>query len=267
MGNFQTCDWGQLKSRYSGPIGILASGPSAAVLPNGILDSMPFFVVKGAIKKYSGAERTRPFLYIHDQIDADRLLLPQAILGCELSERVALPPEAFEVIREHYVPSRQDVPVYTFQRANRVEGQDRLSDRLYAWRNRKNPEIRCDFSLLRMKKNRVGFSKNISLGIFCARTIVYHAIQMAAHCGFNRIYLFGFDLNPSAGYFYPAEERSKRFTLDDHFTSRILPAFKFMSKKIVNSRFEIYNVSPQSRMPHEVCPKITYDQFFESLSK
>jgi KDO transferase-3 len=115
-------------------------------------------------------------------------------------------------------------------------------------------------SLLSKRSKDIGFSKDLGQGFFDARTVMYLALQVAYHLGFNKVFLVGFDLNQSAGRFYEnCNAKRSPCGLDQHFETRILPSLELMSEQVVDENFQAYNLSAVSRVPEDVIPKVSIE--------
>lgn len=122
-------------------------------------------------------------------------------------------------------------------------------------------------SLWSSRSRDIGFSKNLELGFFDARTVMYLALQLSYHLGFDNVFLVGFDMNQSVGRFYESSsDNCSPCGLDQHYESRILPSLELMSKQVVGSDFQVFNVSDSSRVPHEVIPKLSLDEVRHRVS-
>lgn len=48
--------------------------------------------------------------------------------------------------------------------------------------------------------------------------------------------------------------------LDDDYEDYILPCFELLARRVVGPDFQVFSLSPQSRLPHSLVPKISPDQ-------
>jgi Kdo-III transferase WaaZ len=126
--------------------------------------------------------------------------------------------------------------------------------------SRAQMRLECGFSWFRQKPNRIGFSRNLEKGYFSSRTIPYAGIQLAYHLGFNRVFVVGMDLNSSLGRFYEQGCEAVRSRLDGDYEHYILPCFELMAERVINPDFRVFNLSPNSRLPASVVPKLDLDQ-------
>lgn len=158
--------------------------------------------------------------------------------------------------------------IYLTEIINRHYSSPRLQQSAFIDYTKSNPNLVLP-SAPRNDDNIVGFSKDISSGIFCSRTILYRAIQIAYSIGFRRIYLLGMDLGfQDKPRFYSEGISSRPSKLDKDYTPYILPSFKVASELMNSHEIEIYNVSEKSRLPASIIPKISFhDALEEKTSK
>jgi len=115
---------------------------------------------------------------------------------------------------------------------------------------------------VKLSKGRVGFSKNITLGVFTAQTVVFEAIQTAAYLGFKKINILGMDLNfsPDIPRFYEQKKDIAKSRINQDFEPYILPSFEVAKNVAEQDGFEIFNLSPNSRLPESIIKKISLEQ-------
>jgi len=111
-------------------------------------------------------------------------------------------------------------------------------------------------------KGRVGFSKNINCGVFTAQTVVFEALQTAAFLGFKKINILGMDLtfNQNTSRFYENKNNVVKSRINRDFVPYILPSFEVASIVAEQNGFEIFNLSPNSRLPGSIIKKISFEQ-------
>ena len=249
----------QSRNSQSGPLFIVASGPSAKDFPFEKYRKYPMFAVSGSIQLLMPSG-IRPFFYLCDDnsfATQRHEILAEAI---ECAERVALSPRVITITKEKSPGILDDKNLHQLARVNRAAATAALSDRQFAWHTRNDPDIERRFSLFRKKPNRIGFSRNMEKGYYSCRTIPYAGLQLAYHLGFQTVFLVGVDLNSSKGRFYEAGASAMPSHLDEDYEDYILPCFKLMSDKVVSERFRVFNLSMDSRLPSSVVPKITLSQ-------
>ncbi len=109
----------------------------------------------------------------------------------------------------------------------------------------------------------LGFSFDYKLGIFGSKTVVVPAIQLARQFGCGSIYVLGMDLTDSALSVRAYDEGSAPAPsfISNYYETDILPACKLISKIVKSQKWEIFNVSMQSRLPDSVWQKISPSDF------
>ncbi len=259
-------DFELVRNQYAGAVFLLASGASAATFPFERYRAYPFIAMNGSIVRCV-EEGISPLFYLCDDTSFVEGRSDLAILGAKQAQNIAMSYEVMRDIHARDADALSAARIYLLERVNRYYDRPPLSDRQFAWKNRNDPDLLCDFSLLRKKANRIGFSRNMRRGHYCSRTIAYTAIQLAYHLGFHEVFVIGMDLRRDAGRFYEQGQQTALPTsLDEDYDDYILPSFRLMADKVCASdRFTVYNLSPVSRVPESVIPKITEEQLEKRL--
>lgn len=114
---------------------------------------------------------------------------------------------------------------------------------------------------VRSDDSRVGFSRNMEKGVFCSRTILFRALQVAYYLGFRRFYILGMDLNYRGDNprFYESKDAMRPSKIDKDYEPYILPAFKVLAELCEAGEVSAYNLSPASRLPADVIPRTTLE--------
>lgn len=259
-------DLAGVRNSQKGDVFIVASGPSALEFPLDRYSHVPMLGLNGSIRLFDEAGLF-PFFYMCDDGSFVRNRLSLLLRAIEISRNLALSPGVIENLLKLQEHALDNVDVYRFERVNRPVGDKAaLSDRRFAWRARWDADMECHFSLLRQKPNRIGFCRNLAKGYFSGRTIPYAGIQLAYHLGFNRVFLVGLDLDSSLGRFYEQGGDAVPSRLDGDYFDYILPCFKLMANRVLGANFSVYNLSPNSRLPAEVVPKIDLGQLDDLLT-
>ncbi|MFJ3368226.1 lipopolysaccharide biosynthesis protein [Pseudomonas sp. NPDC086251] len=233
--NFDDC-----RNIGSGPIFIIASGPSAKNFPVDHFSHIPMITMNGAISAFTSTA-VRPYFYVCSDKNFSTQQPALFNMAMRLSQRAALWQEHVELEK---LQTRGEL--YFLSKPGKS------SLRNYVFRDK---DLVRYHSLLSARKNSLGFSKNLHAGFFDARTVAYVALQLCYHLGFNEVYLVGVDLDQQSGRFY--EDSNSLISPCDiqrHLHSRILPSLRFMAKKIVGKDFKVYNLSKSSRIPNDIIP-------------
>ena len=245
---------------------VLASGPSLGAFPLEAYYEHTFIAMNGSILAAAQCGIT-PYFYLCDDESFARDRRELALMGLASASNVAM---SFEVICRLYEADRHCLDgksIFLLERVNRFLGKPRLPDRAYARSIRDDVELVSGFSWFRRTPNRVGFSLNLDKGYFVARTIPYVALQLCYQLGSRCIFLVGFDLTPNSGRFYEVGEGCLSSSLNEDYDKYILPSFSLMARRVVSpGRFEVFNLSKDSRMPARVIPKVDLPDVAELIS-
>lgn len=236
----------EIRDIAQGAVFIIASGKSAKDFPISQFADVPMITMNGAISMFSGTD-IEPFFYVCT--DKDFPLQQPSLFaeGLRRSQRVALWSDQLETLPAFALA--KTVPLRKARAPSLI-----------------NSIFKCEKGLVRgrfwggKRERSLGFSKDLSQGFFDARTVAYLALQIAHHVGFSKVFLVGVDLDQSAGRFY--EDGSVSLSpcgLDQHFESRILPSLQIMAEKVVEDSFSVYNLSPVSRIPESMIPRVTLE--------
>ena len=120
----------------------------------------------------------------------------------------------------------------------------------------------------RPSEGRVGYSLDPRKGVFTGQTIVYSALQVATWLGYRRIFLLGVDLGGATSgiRFYESGADATPMRLDHDYDSYILPAFETAREVAGSIGVMIYNLSPDSRLPAEVIPRLGLQEALEGTA-
>ncbi len=254
-----------LRGRFSGPVVIIASGPSVKDFPMDRYRHLPMMAVNGSSVCFEGTG-IAPLFYLCDDGDVAEKKISAVSSGMLAAQYVAMGFGALERVAQLQPDAILNSNLYLMERVNRWYGISRVSDRRFAWRERNNPEYEIAWSLFSQKRCSLGFSRNFSRGYFSARTIPYAALQLAYYLGFNQVFLVGLDMRPELGQFYDPQGKAVRSCLDEDYDSHIFPSFRLMSERVVDDSFRVYNMSGISRLPSSVAPKLSLAELDTLLS-
>lgn len=172
----------------------------------------------------------------------------------------------FRVIAETDPSLLESPNLYLSEVVNRPYGQPRRTQANFLSWARNEPNLVLP-TPPRDDDSRVGWSRDLRLGVFCSRTILYRALQTAAFLGYKRLYVLGMDLNyqgPQArAYDEGTQARPTKIARD--FEPYILPAFQVLKQVMeTEDKFQVYNLSDKSRMPEEVLPRMRFEDALAS---
>jgi KDO transferase-3 len=259
-------DFADSHARFSGPVFLLASGPSASEFPLQDYRRFPVVAMNGSIVRCV-EDGVTPFYYLCDDPNFVVGRPELALLGVRHSEHLAMSLDVLQAIYAADPLALRDKKIYMLERVNRGDGRHVMSDRAYAWSIRHEKELVSNFSLLRRKPNRIGFSLNLKRGYFGSRTIPFGGLQLVCHLGFRQVFVVGMDLRQGGGRFYEKGAAALPSSIDEDFEQYILPSFVLMARKIVpRTGLQVFNMSAVSRMPESVIPKISLQTLDQMLT-
>jgi Kdo-III transferase WaaZ len=240
-------DFSQCRGVKEGPVFLIASGKSAKDFPIQEFSDVPMITMNGAICMLA-QKGINPFFYVCTDRDFANQQPQLYATAMRTSENVAIWGD--QLGTDKPAPRGH---TYVLKKSPRASIVSTLFNREEALVRKR--------SLLSKRGQDIGFSKDLSQGFFDARTVMYVALQVAYHLGFNKVFLVGFDLDQSAGRFYETcKTNCSPCGLDQHFENRILPSLKLMSDQVVDDDFQAFNLSAASRVPEDVIPKISLEE-------
>jgi len=205
------------------------------------------------------AAKSRPLFYVCDDPHFVKQRPDLALEGVKVSENAALSSRCYEELFDRGFEIEVGVKYFLLEKINRVRGGRACSDRLFAWKVRSDEDLISGFSIFRKRPNVIGFSRDLSKGYYSARTIVYVAMQLAVHLGFDEIYLLGFDLSQGLVRAYD-ELNPVPSTLEQDYLGHILPSLEIMSRRAFNKfGFKVYNLSSMSRVSEDILPRAGFE--------
>ncbi|MBK5002871.1 lipopolysaccharide biosynthesis protein [Pseudomonas sp. S31] len=240
-------DFSACRGIAKGPVFIVASGASSKHFPLLRFADIPMITLNGAISMFHDND-VSPYFYVCTDTGFPRQQPDLYAHALRLSQRLAIWPHEVETL-----PAATGAEVYQLNKAPRSN--------FYQAAFNTQPELVRSRAFWDSRSRTLGFSKDLSQGYFDARTVAYAALQIAYHLGFNQVFLVGVDLDQSVGRFYETPGRAvSPCGLDDAYERRILPSLKLMADRVVGEHFAVYNLSPTSRIPDSVIPKISVNE-------
>ncbi len=239
---------------------IVASGPSIATIDFAGMRSnaRAFFALNGSIVKFR-EQGLAPDYYV--VVDRD---FPQ--------NRIELMREAAQSGAQCFYRSdvlrhicEQDAAVLTYSKTYLIEpvnhryGEPGFSD------GELLKHLQSTSGMLLHSKTpadplRIGFSMDLEKGSFHSMTVVHAALQVAYYLGMKRVFVFGMDLGGGGQRFYEKGDDRRPSHLDEYYESHIVPTMELVRDMRASAGFEVYNVSPESRLPAEILPKISVEE-------
>lgn len=255
-----------LKEKFSDNVFIFASGGSAKNFPLLDYKDSDFICVNGAVSVFIEKNIT-PFAYLFDDESFLINSFDLVLRAIEFSKYTFMPEELYIKHLANKAELQDSInKIYFIERVNRGYERKILSDKWFSFKNILNKDLVFNFSLFSNRKNRIGFSKNIENGYYCARTIPYVALQLAYYLGFQNVFMIGLDLNSQTGRFY---ERGSSLptSIDQDYLNFILPSFVLLANHVIDEEFKVYNLSESSKLSGSVIKKITINELDKILNE
>ena len=239
---------------------IIGSGPSVVDLDLSRLGRYPCFGVNGSILKSIGNGVSYTYLFVTDRkFVLDRFELVRRILDSASDCLFSF--SSLGVICEQAPELLADTRLFVLDEVNARYGIPRLELDEF----NKQAAANRDFILhpqIKPAQGRVGFSLDIRQGVFTGQTVIYSAVQTACWLGYRRIFILGMDLG-GTGHdirFYESGIQAAPSRLDKDYEPFIRPAFEVAAKFLDKSGVKIYNLSPHSRLPESIIPKLSLSE-------
>ncbi len=106
----------------------------------------------------------------------------------------------------------------------------------------------------------IGFCRDAEKGVFSGKTVATWAVQLAYYLGYQNNFIVGMDLGGTGkSHFYSNTDHKPPDFLAD-YEPYIRSSFEQARKASDKLGFSIYNLSKNSTLPHEIIPKISYDE-------
>lgn len=237
---------------------VLGTGPSINELDLHQLGGHPVIGVNGAIAVMAKYQ-LRPAHYTVTDLDffENRFAMIRQVI--ESGSSCFFSSGGLRIIAEKDPTLLAAKTLYLSEVVNRPYGRPRLrQEEFLRWANEEEALVLPQPP--RDDDSRVGWSRDLRHGVFCSRTILFRALQIAAFLGYERIYVLGMDLNykgPEARA-YDEGAKARPTKIERDFEPFILPAFQVLKGEIEAGRLEVYNLSDKSRLPEDVLPRLSY---------
>lgn len=117
---------------------------------------------------------------------------------------------------------------------------------------------RNDSDMLVSSNLAIGFSLHVGKGVYEGGTVAYVGLQIAAHLGYQKIYLHGIDLGNAdrCPRFYETRDDKAKTQLVRELDSMILPSFRLAAPLLRARGISVYNLSRYSSLAETIFKKI-----------
>ncbi|MDX1443020.1 MAG: hypothetical protein R3270_04480 [Gammaproteobacteria bacterium] len=243
--------WDELRDAHPGAAILCAAGPSLGML-QGFTERQAagdwIAGVNGAIR-LRDRELVNFDLFMMTDSNMVTLQWDNLVEAFETSKRVIISPKVAAGICQRDPTVLARAPFWLVRQPHEPYGRRRASKRQMRKR-----ETAGEMVVGEQQWRFSGFSRNPDFGFFAGGTVAVAAIQALAFAGCTRIAIAGMDL--SGGQHFYQEARVKQSRLSGDYETRIEPALRSASVAACMDGIELLNLSPQSRLPEEIIPKV-----------
>lgn len=240
-------------------IWLLATGPSISGVDLGRLRDRAVLGLNGAIVNCREAGILPSHYAITDR-DFFEHRMPLVLDAVRSGAHCLFSFNGLARICEHSPELFETGRISLLQTVNRYYGIPQLPEAALRQALRGHPELVVPGS----GDPRIGWSRDMTHGVFTANTIAYIGCQIAESLGAGNAYILGMDLGSGRGVplrSYEEGKDARPTTLDKDYERVILPAFELLSGLETGCKF--WNLSAVSRLPEAVMPGLSYDDALE----
>lgn len=247
-----------LKNRFRGSCFTIATGPSLGEIALNDAEAYDHISLNCAIRQFSEDKLTPTHCLIVDRLIFENHwdCVEQSILSgayCYFSA------EGLSRICERAPELLLNDNIYLIEAIGRQFGVARPTTREFNQLYANDADV---FLAPDDKKSRgtIGFSVDLEKGCFSGKTVATWAVQLAYYLGYQNNFIIGMDLGGTGkSHFYKNDgHRPPDFLVD--YEPYIRRCFEQARRASEQFDFSIYNLSKQSTLPHEIIPKISYDE-------
>lgn len=249
----------ELEDTRRGHCFIVATGPSLNQINLKLLHGHPTFGVNGAIAKFKEAGLSPTYYAISDDdFFENRFPMVRDVIASR--SKCFFSFAGLSRVSEFDASLLDKTDYYLMEVINRRYGHPRLPlNEFRKWAVEQNMVIP---EKPRRDDCRVGFSRDFGKGIFCSRTILYMALQIAYHIGYRKLFILGMDMDyhGASPRFYESSAQMRPSKIARDFEPHILPSFELLRGICDREGLQVFNLSPTSQLPESVIPRLTLEQ-------
>ncbi|MDD2934517.1 MAG: hypothetical protein PHO76_11600 [Methylotenera sp.] len=247
-----------LSNKFSGVCFTIATGPSLADVDLKRAASFETISLNCAIKKFTEAKLkpTHCIIVDHRVFENQWSCVKDSILSgancffsyVGLSRICEREPELLKFNNIYLIESISRK--FGIPRASQIECQSSFFN---------DPEIFVDDKLPELCRS-VGFSSNLKKGLFSGKTVATWAVQLGVALGYRQNFILGMDLGGTGKSHFYTETSNKPPDFMRDYEPYIRICFEQAKRASVATGFDVYNLSKDSTLPHEIIPKISFEE-------
>lgn len=247
-----------LSNKFSGACFTIATGPSLADVDLNRVTSFETISLNCAIKKFTEAnlKPTHCIIVDHRVFENQWACVKDSIhsgANCffsyvGLSRICEREPELLKFGNIYLIESISRK--FGIPRASQIECQNSFFN---------DPEIFVDAKLPELCRS-VGFSIDLKKGLFSGKTVATWAVQLGVALGYQQNFILGMDLGGTGKNHFYTEVNNKLPDFMRDYEPYIRVCFEQAKRASMATGFDVYNLSKDSTLPHEIIPKISFEE-------
>ncbi len=247
-----------LSHQYKGACFTVATGPSLAEVDLKQFAAFDTISLNCAIKKFndSGLKPTHCIVVDRRVFENQWACIRDSILSganCFFSY------VGLSRICEREPELLQHGNIYLIESISRKFGIPRISQAELLKAAANDAEIFLDAKLPGLCRA-VGFSANLEKGLFSGKTVATWSTQLAPALGYQLNFIIGMDLGGTGKKHFYADGKHAPPDFMRDYEPYIRVCFEQAKRASLVMGFEVYNLSKDSTLPHEIIPKISMEQ-------
>lgn len=247
-----------LRHQYSGACFTVATGPSLAEVDLKQLTAFDTISLNCAIKKFNDAGLKPTHCIVVDRrvFENQWACIRDSILSganCFFSY------VGLSRICEREPELLQHGNIYLIESISRKFGVPRISQAELLKAAADDAEIFLDAKFPELCRA-VGFSANLEKGLFSGKTVATWSTQLAPALGYQQNFIIGMDLGGTGKKHFYADGKHAPPDFMRDYEPYIRVCFEQAKRASLAIGFEVYNLSKDSTLPHEIIPKISMEQ-------
>lgn len=254
-----------LKKKFSGDCFTVATGPSLAEFDLGQISQFDTISLNCAIKKFKEANLVPTHSIIIDRrvFENQWDCVKDSILSgancffsyVGLSRVCEQDPELLKLGN-----------IYLIESISRKFGVARPSKSVCLTNFSNDPEVFIDEKLPDLCRS-IGFSSNLEKGVFSGKTVATWATQLAVALGYRQNFIIGMDLGGTGKKHFYADGAGKPPDFMRDYEPYIRVCFEQAKRASLANSFNVYNLSKDSTLPHEIIPKLSIEEALQLANK
>ncbi|MDP3744783.1 MAG: hypothetical protein Q8Q76_10660 [Methylotenera sp.] len=255
----------QLQNTFHGSCFVIASGPSLAEVDLQSIASYDTISLNCAIKKFNDSAIKPTHCIIVDRriFDTQWACVKASILSganCFFSY------DGLSRICEREPALLKQGNIFLIESISRKFGIPRPTKLACQTDFYNDSEVFVDDKLPELCRS-VGFSANLEKGLFSGKTVATWATQLSVALGYRKVFIIGMDLGGTGKKHFYADNNNKTPDFMRDYEPHIRACFEQVRRASLVEGFEVYNLSKDSTLPHEIIPKIDIEEALKLAKK